>query len=235
MAKMRSPNYPAIGLSTAVELTNKLWKKEHKTPVNAAVVASAIGYKGLSGPSRTAIAAMKKFGLLDEDKNGMRVSNLAVGILHPSGDDDRLEALRHAAMMPTVFRQLFESHGQASNDALRSYLITKLDFSETGAKAFIEAFRDTIAIAKLDEPGYIVADSSGGTKDMEAGLQIGSGEVRTATTTKALKSFSWPLSAATTARLEIVGNEELTSAHLDALSQYLEVAKKLLKITKKES
>jgi hypothetical protein len=232
MAKMRSPNYPAIGLSTAVELTKKLWGKEHKTPVGAAVAATAIGYKGLSGPSRTALAAMKKFGLLDEDKNGMRVSNLAVGILHASGEGERLEALRNAALLPTLFRQLFETHGQASNDALRSYLITKLDFSETGAKAFIDAFRDTIEVAKLNEPGYIASGGSDGTKDMDSALQIGTGEVRTATSTKALKSFSWPLSAATTARLEIVGNEELTSAHLDALSQYLEVAKKLLKAPK---
>lgn len=231
MAKMRSPNYPAIGLSTAVELTKKLWNKEHKTPVNASVAATAIGYKGLSGPSRTALAAMKKFGLLDEDKNGIKVSNLAVDILHASGQE-QLAALRQAAIQPALFRKLFKTHGQASNDALRSYLITKVDFSETGAKALIDAFRDTIAIAKLDDPEYIIPDSSDGTEEMGAGLQVGSGEVRTATSTKALKSFSWPLSAATTARLEIVGNEELTSAHLDALSQYLEVAKKLLKAPK---
>jgi hypothetical protein len=234
MAKMRSPNYPAIGLSTAVELTKKLWNKEHKTPVNASVAASAIGYKGLSGPSRTALAAMKKFGLLDDDKNGMKVSNLAVNILHTSGEE-QLSALRQAAIQPTLFRELFKTHGRASNDALRSYLITKLDFSETGAKALIDAFRDTITIAKLDDPEYAIPDSSSGGEEMESTLQVGSGDARTPAGAKALKVYSWPLSAATTARLEIVGNEELTSAHLDAISQYLAVAKNLLKTAKKES
>ena len=43
------------------------------------------------------------------------------------------------------------------------------------------------------------------------------------------KSFFWPLSTGTTARLDIIGNEELTAEHIDALSQYLVIAKKLLK------
>lgn len=232
MAKMRSPNYPAIGLSKAIQWTHKLWDKEKKTPVSATDAASAIGYRGLSGPSRTALAAMKKFGLLDEEKDGLRVSNLGLRIIHPAGEDDLLQALREAATKPELFRQLLKSHAQASNDSLRSYLITRLNFSETGAKALIEALRDTITIASLDDPEYTVPISSEDGETMETGLQIGKGEVRTSIGTKALKSFSWPLSAETTARLEIVGNEELTSDHIDALTQYLEVAKKLLKAPK---
>ncbi len=232
MAKMRSPNYPAVGLSKAIEWARKLWNKEKKTPVSAAVAASAIGYKGLSGPSRTALAAMKKFGLVEEDKTGMRLSNLALRIIHASGDETRLQSLREAAIKPELFRQLLRTHPQASNDALRSYLITQMDFSETGAKALIDSLRDTIAIAKLDDPEYTIPIGSEDGETMDTGMQIGRGEVRTAGTTKALRSFSWPLSAETTAKLEIVGNEELTSEHIDALSQYLEVAKKLLKLPK---
>lgn len=229
MGKMRSPNYPAIGLGTAVELIKKLWGKEKKTPVNSSVAATAIGYKGLSGPSRTALAGMKKFGLLDEDNAGLRVSLLAMDILHASSEEDRLVALRKAALQPALFGQMVRTHGHASDDALRSYLITKLNFSETGAKVFIEAFRDTIGFAKLDDPEYSIEDTSEDGESMDNRLQVGRGEVRSGTVTKALKSFSWPLSAGTTARLEIVGNEELTSSHIEALSQYLEVAKKLLK------
>ena len=229
MAKMRSPNYPAIGLSKAVEWANKLWDKEKKTPVSAADAAVAIGYQGLSGPSRTALAAMKKFGLIDDEKDGLRVSNLALRIIHPANEEDLLQALREAATKPELFRQLLKSHAQASNDSLRSYLITRLDFSETGAKALIEALRDTITIASLDDPEYNASITTEDGENMEATLQVGKGEVRSAAGTKALKSFSWPLSAETTARLEIVGNEELTSEHIDALTQYLEVAKKLLK------
>jgi hypothetical protein len=232
MAKMRSPNYPAVGLSKAVEWTHKLWDKEKKTAVSAFDAALAIGYRGLSGPSRTALAAMKKFGLLDEEKSGLRVSNLALRIIHPAGEEDHLQALREAATKPELFRQLLQSHSQASNDALRSHLITRMNFSETGAKALIEALRDTITIASLDDPEYTVSITPEDGENMETGLQIGRGEVRVAIGSKALKSFSWPLSPETTARLEIVGNEELTSEHIDALTQYLEVAKKLLRTPK---
>jgi hypothetical protein len=232
MAKMRSPNYPAIGLGNAIEMAGRLWEKEKKTAVNAATAAIAIGYKGLSGPSRTALAAMKKFGLLEEDKSGYRVSPLALRIIHPASDDERLRAMREAGSKPELFRQLLKTHAQASTDALRSYLITRLDFSETGAKALIDAFKDTISIAKLDDPEYSVPDGSEDGQSMDNGLQVGKGEVRSAIGTKALRTFSWPLSSETTARLEIVGNEELTSEHIDALNQYLEVAKKLLKLPK---
>ena len=100
----------------------------------------------------------------------------------------------------------------------------------TGSKALIESLRDTITIASLDDPEYSVpASPEEGEATETTTIQVGRGEVRTATSTKALRTFTWPLSSETTAKLEILGNEELTSEHIEALSQYLEVAKKLLK------
>jgi hypothetical protein len=228
MAKMRSPNYPAIGLSTAVDLAKKLWDKERKTSVSPPVAAVALGYKGMSGPSRTALAALKKFGLIDEDKSGLKVSQLAMRIIHAAGDETRLQGLREAAIKPELFKQLLRTHRDASDDALRSFLITRMDFSETGAKSLIGALRDTIAVAKLDDPEYSVPDMPEGDEFVDSGTQTLRTE-RLAPNSRGNRSFSWPLSTGTTARLEIVGNEELTAEHIDALGQYLEIAKKLLK------
>ncbi len=159
----------------------------------------------------------------------MRVSQLALRILHPEGEEDRIKALQEAALRPEIFKQLSETHLRASDDALRSHLITKMGFSVTGAKTLTDAFRDTMGFAKLGDWGYSPHGQSNEGEAMTTGVQAGIGEVRSASGTKALRSFSWPLSAETTARLEIVGNEELTAQHLDALTQYLDVAKKLLK------
>lgn len=233
MSKMRSPNYPACGLDDAVAMARSFWTKEQSTAVSSEVAAKAIGgYQTLSGPARTALAALKKFGLLSEDKHGVRISPLALRILHPESDEDRIEALQEAALKPELFKQLAETHLRASDDALKSYLITKKSFSETGAKTFIDAFRDTMGFAKLAEWGYSSPADAANGESMEVGSQGGKGEVRTAGGMKALRTFSWPLSAETTARLEIVGNEELTSTHIEALAQYLEVAKRLLKPAK---
>jgi hypothetical protein len=229
MARTRSPNYPACGLDAAVDLLRKFWTKEQRTAVPAEVAAIAIGYKGLSGPARTAIASLKKYGLLSDEKQGMRVSQLALRILNPADEYAKTEALREAALKPELFKELSQGHMNASDDALKAHLINTLDFSDTGARTLIKSFRDTVRFAKLPDLEYNGSSEEVKREAMTSGMQVGQGEVRTATSTKALRSFSWPLSADVTARLEIVGNEELTSEHIDALTQYLEVAKKLLK------
>lgn len=225
MGNTRSPNYPACSLADAVGMLAKFWKQEARTTVPASVAAVAIGYKSLSGPARTGLASLKKYGLLADEKQGMRVSPLALRILNPVDNDDKIQALREAALRPELFKQLFETHASASENALKAHLINTLGFSDIGARTLIKSFKETIEFAKLTDSEY--GQNQG--ENMEGTLQVGKGEVRSATTTKALKSFTWPLSAETTARLEIVGNEELTSAHIDALTLYLEVAKKLLK------
>jgi hypothetical protein len=232
MTKMRSPNYPAYGLDEVVDRLKRFWGKEQGTSVSADVAAKAIGYIGLSGPARTYLAAMKKFGLLNEDNYGMRISPLGLRILHPESPEEQIKAIQEAALKPELFRELAETHTKASDDALKSYLINKLKFSGVGAKILTRSFKDTIGFAKLNQEAYRPNPGAISGEAMTATMQVGQGEMRTASTTKALRSFSWPLSADVTARLEIVGNEELTSEHIEALTQYLEVAKKLLKPAK---
>ena len=229
---MRSPNYPAYGLSSAVHMAKKIWEKERGTPVPADVAAKALGYSSLNGPARSSLAAMKKFGLLSEEKHGLKVSQLAIRILHPADEDDRVSASRDAALKADLFKQLSETHLNASDDALKSYLITKMSFSEVGAKIAISAFRDTMEFAKLTDSGYDDQSQPGSGESMDTGSQGVRTDARNSAGNKALRSFSWPLSAETTAKVEIFGNEELTADHIDALAQYLEVAKKLLKAPK---
>src|SRR5712692_8850327 len=109
MANTRSPNYPSCGLDDAIAMAKNLWNKEKRTPVPAEVAAKAIGYKSLSGPARTALAAMKKFGLLDDGKQGISLSQLAVRILHPASEEGLLQALREAALKPELFKRLSET------------------------------------------------------------------------------------------------------------------------------
>ena len=152
MAKMRSPNYPSISLRESYQRVKQLWQKEKKTAVPADVAAKAIGYAGLSGPSRAALSALKKFGLVDSDDRTVRVSELALRMIHPASDTEEIKAFQQAAFKPELFQQIYTTMHEASDDALRSYLITKLDFSEAGAGQFIKTYRDTLEVARLGEP-----------------------------------------------------------------------------------
>lgn len=225
MAKMRSPNYPACGLSEAVKTVKKLWDKEQGTVVSPDDVAKAIGYKSLSGPARTIIAAMKKFGLLTDDKQGLKVSQLALHILHPANESEHQAALREAAFKPELFKELAGTHLQASDDALKSHLITRLGFSETGAKALIEAFRDTMGIEKVSKLSYGSPDPKSGDQAMENNT-LGKNDQNAQKT----RVFSWPLSKDVSAEVRLTG-KAIEPAHLDILAKYIELAKVALKAT----
>src|SRR5580704_15247755 len=99
MAKMRSPNYPSIGLSEAVELAQRVWDREKRSSAPGAVIVKAWGYGGLNGAARIKLAALKRYGLLGDNGEGdMRLTDTAMNIIHNQPDSaERLTALRAAA------------------------------------------------------------------------------------------------------------------------------------------
>lgn len=227
MARMRSPNYPSIGLSRAIEMAQTLWDKEKRTAVPYEVAAKALGYGAVSGPARTTLAALKKYGLLVEDKSGMvKLSELAIRILHSADPEEKTRAVRDAALYPPLFRELRQTHLEGSDTALRSHLITRLNFSEIGAKQFIESFRDTMAVSKLGEPGYSPAEKPEEGELMET-TGSGTKELRSGPIPHKVRVFSWPLAKDVSAELRLMG-EEIKSSHLELLAKYLELAKKAI-------
>jgi hypothetical protein len=240
MAKMRSPNYPSISLRESYQRVKLLWQKERKTAVPAEVAAKAIGYAGLSGPSRTALSALKKFGLVDSDDRTVRVSELALRILHPANETEEAKAFQQAALKPELFAQVYTNMQEASDDALRSYLITKLDFSEAGANQFIKTYRDTMDVAKLGEPDSKPLIEIGAVDSMQLSDTMAL-EMKTASSaptyasripapayqTEPSQTLTVPVGPDVTAEVRLVGGTgELKQEHLTALIEFLTLAKK---------
>lgn len=151
----RSPNYPAEPLSDAITDAKKLFDAEKRTVVNPDIAAKSLGYGGLNGRSRTKIASLRKYGLVENVGGGIQISPLAMRILHtPSGHPDYLAAVREAALNPESFREFYETHREASEQSIQSELILKKGFSPEGAKTFASSFRETIIFAKLDQVAY---------------------------------------------------------------------------------
>lgn len=249
MAKMRSPNYPSISLREAYERAKLLWQKEKKTAVPADIAAKAIGYNGLSGPSRAALSALKKFGLVESDDRAVRVSELALRILHPANDTEQTKAFQQAALRPELFAQIYTNMQEASDDALRSYLITKLDFSEAGAHQFIKTYRDTMEVAKLNEPGSkpLIELATSDFMQMTDSVALELRPVQAtpahasriaapAYTTVPSQSLTVPVGPDVTAEVRLVGGTgELRKEHLEALIEYLQLAAKFAKQTENVS
>jgi hypothetical protein len=78
MTRTRSPNYPALPLKAAAGLAQALWKQEKRSIVPPEVAVRAWGYASLSGPARVRLASLKRYGLLEEEGEGVRLSELAM-------------------------------------------------------------------------------------------------------------------------------------------------------------
>ena len=221
MAVARSPNYPALGLSEAVQLAEKLWRKEQRAAVSPDVAVKAFGYQSLSGPARVAIGAMRKYGLLDKTPNGIRLSELGLRILHPASQEARHEAIREAAFKPDLFRDMQDAGG--SDEALRSFLITKKRFVERGTRAAIAAFRDTMALVNGAGKGY---SADNGAKEPDRMAEPIQTSAHTAATRPQERVLNWVLSKDATAELRLKG--DITPEDLDLLEEYVGITKRAL-------
>lgn len=156
--KTRSPNYPALSLGQALKLVALMWERESRTVVQPVVAVKAFGYDALSGSARVALGALKQYGLLEKSAHGVRLSDLAVRLLHPADAVDKQAAIEAAALTPPLFRELAKTHAKASDEAIKSVLITQKSFAPRGAVEFIKAFRDTLKLVNSDYSGNLQGD-----------------------------------------------------------------------------
>src|ERR1700741_2523810 len=160
--RQRSPLYPSDGLETCAKNAKKIYDAEKRSTTSNLVAAKHLGYTSLSGASRTALASMKRFGLLVEEAGEkVRVSDEAVKLLMAPDDDVRLPLLRHIALKPDIIRELLAEHpdGLPSDDTLKYKLVADRGFGEDAAKALIRSLRETVRFARLGPGEYTTAAS----------------------------------------------------------------------------
>lgn len=151
----RSPSYPSISLPRALARANELWQSDRQYETPADAVARNWGYAGLNGPAGLALAAMKKFGLLEDEgtksSRVVRLTDLAIKALNHPDAAQRANAIRVAALTPPIHRELWEEFGSAlpSEKNLTWRLTFEKGFTESGAREFMREYRETIEFADL--------------------------------------------------------------------------------------
>ena len=64
MARHRSPNYPMMSLEAAIKDIKKINDVAGLKHMTGLEILNVLGYKSLSGPSRSRFSALKKFDLV---------------------------------------------------------------------------------------------------------------------------------------------------------------------------
>lgn len=177
--KGRSPSYPGIDLEIAIQRAQRLYEAQREHPSRIDAILGHWDYKPNSGAGLVAAAALKKFGLLQDEGSGKarqgRLTELALRIVKDRRPDstERAAAIRQAALAPTIHRDVWDRYqGQLpDNSDLIYYLEFEKAFTSHGAKEFVEQFRRTIAFAQL-APSDSLADDDGDThEEPEPGTQ----------------------------------------------------------------
>ncbi len=146
MARVRSPNYPALSLPEAISRVKAIHDAEQHLAAPKDVIAKHLGYNGLNGAALSTVSALSKYGLIEEaPADKMRVSPLAVTILYPPSPAEKAAAIKEAASKPALFVEIdkeWEGH-RPSDENLRSYLIRR-NFAVDAIDRVIKSYRETM-------------------------------------------------------------------------------------------
>ncbi|MGC2525871.1 MAG: hypothetical protein WA417_25010 [Stellaceae bacterium] len=159
MARIRSPNYPAMSLPEAIDRIGAIHQKEQHLEAPREVMAKHLGYNGIHGSSLKALSALLKYGLLEKTAGDRRrVTELALQILHPRDPVERSSAIRDAAFRPALFAEIAKEwpNGTPSDTNLRAYLIRR-NFAQDAIPEVIDAYRKTIELVAAESGSYTEA------------------------------------------------------------------------------
>jgi hypothetical protein len=161
MARVHSPGYPQFGLQKAIVSVKRIFDADRRSAIDRAAAAKHIGYSGQSGAADKALATLAHYGLVEKAGKGeLKVSQLAVDIIHPDPAADRKAALVEAAFTPQVFADLRERFGtHFSETALESYLL-RANFQNIAIRPVIKSYSETCSFLEQEK-----AFESGGKGD----------------------------------------------------------------------
>ncbi len=164
MARMRSPNYPSISLSQAINFTDKIFSADRTNIIDKAVAAEHMGYTSLNGRTLKLLGALSQYGLLDKvGKGKVRVSTTAVSILHGADESEKRDAILSAATSPSLFKSIRENFDNPSDATITSFLMRE-GFTDAAVDPVLKSYSDTNAF--LTSQG--VSESHGNADKLDA-------------------------------------------------------------------
>lgn len=176
--RVRSPSFPFISLPDAVQRARELYEAERRNLVRPEVAVEHWGYSARSSAGAQTIAALRAYGLLEDVRGELRLTDRAQQILvREPGSRERNDLLRQAALSPPLFSKLWERYGAElpSDKSLRSWLVLELKVNENSVEDLLRSYRETLTFAGL-LPGAVEprpAIQAAAPKDLTLSFPLG--------------------------------------------------------------
>lgn len=143
--RIKSPGYPNINIQQAIDMAGRIFASNRQNAVDREAAAKDLGYAGITGQSTKMLANLGHFGLIEKTgKGGIRVTDVAVRLLHPRDADERTAALIEAAYSPELFAAIKQQwpDGFVSENGLSGYLM-RAGFSSAAVAPAISSYMET--------------------------------------------------------------------------------------------
>lgn len=237
MARHRSPNYPSMSLGAGIKDIEKINDVAGLKPMTGLEILNILGYKSLSGPSRTRFSALKKFDLIAGDYNEVKISELGIKILFPENIESKLSDLRTAALRPELFRQVYEKFGATlpSEGILKNWLVRELKFNHQKVSKIVESLQDTFEFAKIggvEDSNFETLELTPPMEDAHFDSEHEPKQLAESNDNTLNLFATWPIGSGIHAQLSFTSGHDVTEDDLDAVYDYIEVAKKQLARTR---
>jgi hypothetical protein len=161
-SRTRSPAYPTTNLEDALARAKVIWEKDGQSETSLKSLAEHWGYNEKSSSTAQLIAALKKFGLLDDVPNKVGRLRLSESAIRIFSDEDpestnKIALLKKAALSPKIYCDLWVKYeGTPPSDVtIKTHLIADLHFNKDSVDKLIRDFRSTITFAKLSSADKI--------------------------------------------------------------------------------
>jgi hypothetical protein len=144
MARLRSPNFPAIPLGQAVSFTEKIFSNDRTNAIEKVDAAKHMGYSGLTGRTLKLLGALSQYGLLDKvGKGRVRVSKTFVSIRHGLTADERREALALAGRSPVLFQRIRDAFPEEPSERSITSFLMQQGFTDSAIAPVLRSYRET--------------------------------------------------------------------------------------------
>lgn len=147
----RSPKFPYINLTVALERTQQVYAASRGNAVRLIDIASDWGVSPTSSSTLRIAAAMLSYGLIDDEGSGdsrrIKLTPDALRILSDARPGVREDLLATAAVKPPIIEEYFAKWGRSRPSDAHAISSLKFDrgFTERAARTFLGVYDDIVS------------------------------------------------------------------------------------------
>lgn len=175
--RQRSPNYPSIPLSKAIDLANELYGQDKMSYVNLINLGYAHMNLSPTSNSQRIISTMLDYGILEDQGEGsakeIRITELGRNIILDTRQesDERTQNLRIAVLKSPLMRKIWNNwhRNLPAQDSIKYTLRTKMDFTERASDRLCNVIKQNYSFANLYEYHEIAENPGDEDDDDDAG------------------------------------------------------------------